>query len=281
MKYRLNDDLGYNRKLATKSGQALAGLRYLATRSGPLATPTFDILAFLKSDPDIERVDGQMLMGPFTIPAYNAGEPVAMERAPGMSALGFVLRPTSEGTVSITSAEPGTPVRIEANYFSSAYDRTTGANLLRRMRELFAQSPIADRISHETFPGTDVQSDDELIDSALDGGLHRLSRDSQLRHGARPRATSWTADSRFAGWTPCEWWTARSCRSCCPATSTGRSWRWHGAPRISSSKTARLTAHKARHPASRLARGVPRQEVVLRRRTGRRPSPWPTPRRSP
>ena len=171
VKYRLNDDLGYNRKLATKSGQALAGLRYLATRSGPLATPTFDILAFLKTDPDVERVDGQMLMGPFTIPAYNAGEPVAVERAPGMSALGFVLRPTSEGTVSITSAEPGTPVRIEANYFSSAYDRTTGANLLRRMRELLAQSPIADRISHETFPGTDVQSDDDLIDSALDGGF--------------------------------------------------------------------------------------------------------------
>ena len=170
MKYRLNEDLGYNRKLATRSGQALAGLRYLATRSGPLATPTFDILAFVKTDPDAERVDGQMLMGPFTIPAYNAGEPVAVERAPGMSALGFVLRPTSEGTVSITSADPATPVRIEANYFSSAYDRTTGANLLRRMRELFAQSPIADRISHETFPGPDVQSDDDLIDSALDGG---------------------------------------------------------------------------------------------------------------
>ena len=41
---------------------------------------------------------------------------------------------------------------------------------MRRTREIFAQSPIADRISHEMFPGPDVRSDDELVDAALDGG---------------------------------------------------------------------------------------------------------------
>ena len=110
-----------------------------------------------------------------------------------MSALGFALRPTSEGSITITSANPTAPLRIEPDYFSSEYDRTTTANLVRRMRELFAQSPIADRISHETFPGHGAQSDDELIDSALDGGLHRVPRDRQLRDGPRRRATSWTA----------------------------------------------------------------------------------------
>ena len=43
--------------------------------------------------------------------------------------------------------------------------------VMRRMREIFEQSPIAERISHEMFPGDRAQSDDEIIDSALDGGF--------------------------------------------------------------------------------------------------------------
>lgn len=135
-----------------------------------LATPTFEVLAFLKTHAAAERVDGQLLLGPFTIPAYQAGAPISIEREPGLSCLGFALRPTSEGSVTITSAEPDAPLRIEPNYLATAHDRTTTADLIRRTRELFAQSPIADRIDHETFPGIDVQSDDDLIDSALDGG---------------------------------------------------------------------------------------------------------------
>ena len=170
LRFRLSEDLGYNRQLATSFGQALTAARYVASRKGPLAAPSFDVLAFVKTTPDAERVDGQLLMGPFTIPAYNVGEPVAVERAPGISCLGFVLRPTSEGSVTITSADPTAVLRVEPNYFASDYDRKAGANLLRKMRKVFEQSPIAGRIRHETFPGPDAQSDDELVDSALDGG---------------------------------------------------------------------------------------------------------------
>jgi choline dehydrogenase-like flavoprotein len=170
MRFRLNADLGYNRKLSSSFGQASAAARYLATRKGMLATPTFEVLAFLKTHAEAQRVDGQLLLGPFTIPAYQAGEPISIEREPGVSCLGFALRPTSEGSVTITSAAPDAPLRIEPNYLTSAYDRTTTANLIRRTRELFARSPIADRIDHEMFPGVDAQNDDELVDSALDGG---------------------------------------------------------------------------------------------------------------
>jgi choline dehydrogenase len=170
LKFRLNADLGYNRQLASNFGQAVAAARYLTTRKGTLATPTFEVLAFLKTDPNLERVDGQLLLRPFTIPAYQAGEPVSIEREPGLSCLGFALRPTSEGSVTITSADPDAPLRVEPNYLSTDYDRTTTADLIRRTRELFAQSPIADRIDHEMFPGPEAQRDEELIDSALDGG---------------------------------------------------------------------------------------------------------------
>ncbi|MET0703561.1 MAG: GMC family oxidoreductase N-terminal domain-containing protein [Mycobacterium sp.] len=170
IKFRLNADLGYNRQLSSTSAQARTTARYLATRRGPLATPVFDLLAFLKTTPDLDRVDGQVLLGPFTIPAYNTGEAMGVEREPGISCLGSVLRPTSQGSVAISAAHPGAPIVIEPNYLTSAYDRETAANVLRKMREIFAQSPIAERIDHEMFPGADAQTDDEIIDSGLDGG---------------------------------------------------------------------------------------------------------------
>jgi choline dehydrogenase len=171
IKFRLNANLGYNRQLSSSAAQARTAARYLATRKGPLATPVFDLLAFIKTTPEAERVDGQVLLGPFTIPTYNAGEPMAIEKEPGISCLGSVLRPTSQGTVEITSADPNANLQIEPNYFTTDHDRKTGANVMRRMREIFEQSPIAERISHEMFPGDRAQSDDEIIDSALDGGF--------------------------------------------------------------------------------------------------------------
>jgi choline dehydrogenase-like flavoprotein len=170
LKFRLKDNLGYNRQLATNLAQALTGAKYLATKKGPLAAPAYDVLAFVKTTPEQERVDGELLLGPLSIGTYKPGEPVSVERQPGISCLGQVLRPTSDGSVAITSTDPDAPLLIEPNFFASDYDRATGANLLRRMRGIFEQSPIADRISHETFPGPDVRSDDDLIDSALDAG---------------------------------------------------------------------------------------------------------------
>ena len=38
------------------------------------------------------------------------------------------------------------------------------------MRTIFEQSPIAERLSPRRYPGPACSSDDELVDSALDGG---------------------------------------------------------------------------------------------------------------
>lgn len=170
LRLQLNEDLGYNKQLSSSLAQAMTGVRYLTSRKGPLAAPSFDIVAFVKSQPDAGRPDGQLMMGPWTIPPYNTGEPVEIERQAGLSCLGMVLRPTSEGSLEITSNDPDAPLRIDPNYLCTDYDRETAANLLRTMRTIFEQSPIAQRISHETYPGARVRSDDELIAAAFDGG---------------------------------------------------------------------------------------------------------------
>ncbi|PQE01330.1 GMC oxidoreductase [Mycobacterium sp. EPG1] len=170
LRYRLKEDLGYNKLLATNVGQAVTGIKYLATRKGPLAAPSFDVVGFVKDRPDSERPFGQVMMGPWTLPPYNTGEPVVIEREPGISCLGMVLRPTSQGYVEITSADPAAPLRIDPNYLTTEHDRRATATLVRRMRSIFEQSPIAERISHETYPGAQVDSDEQLVDAALEGG---------------------------------------------------------------------------------------------------------------
>ena len=59
---------------------------------------------------------------------------------------------------------------VDPNYLDTEYDRKTSADLLRRIRELFAQSPLADRIEHEILPGAEAETDDEIIDAVLTSG---------------------------------------------------------------------------------------------------------------
>jgi choline dehydrogenase len=169
---RLRENLGYNRKLAGPLGQAVAGLRYLATRRGPLAAPSYDVVGFLESSPGVERVDAQVLMAPFSVASHGPGENPGLEREPGIQAIGYVLRPTSEGSLRITATDPDAPLEIVPNYFATADDRATGVALFRRMRELFASDALAAHIDHETVPGAAVHDDDDqaIVDTALEHG---------------------------------------------------------------------------------------------------------------
>ncbi|MFI6377158.1 GMC family oxidoreductase [Streptomyces sp. NPDC050546] len=172
LRFRLNAPLGVNRHLATPAAQARTAAAYLLTRRGPLARPAYDVMAFLKSRPDLERPDTEVLLAPWSLAALQPGRPAGVEKEPGVSACAMVLRPTSEGSLAITSADPGAGLDIDPGYFSTEYDRQVAADLFRRLRDFFATDPIASRIRRETFPGPDVRSDaeEEIVRSALDGG---------------------------------------------------------------------------------------------------------------
>ena len=170
VQYRLRDDLGYNKALSTPLRQALSGARYLATRRGPLAAPAFDVIAFFKTRPELARPDAQLLIAPVSLMPDVPGKETGVEREPGVMGLGYVLRPTAEGSLHITSADPEAPLTITPNYYGSEHDRRVGTALFRRIRELFGAAPIADRIMAETLPGPTVRDDQEIIDAGLDHG---------------------------------------------------------------------------------------------------------------
>ena len=90
--YRLNADLGYNSQLSTPLAKLMTGMRYLATRTGPLATPTADVLALFKTDPTLSRVDGQMLATLLTVAVPNGFDRSAVEHEAGITCMGEIGR---------------------------------------------------------------------------------------------------------------------------------------------------------------------------------------------
>jgi choline dehydrogenase-like flavoprotein len=170
LQFRLAEDLGYNRLLATESGQAAIGEQYQADRTGVLAAPSFDIVGFLKTRPELDRPDAQIQVAPFSVKPLEPGRPLMVEPDPGMMCIGYLLRPDSEGSVRITSADPDAPLDIDANYFATDHDRTTAVAVFRAMRRLFATEPLAKRVERETMPGPATESDQEILDAGLTMG---------------------------------------------------------------------------------------------------------------
>lgn len=170
IQFRLKRNIGYNRGLATPTAQAMSAAKYLLTHKGPMSTSAYDVVGFFKTNPNQDRPDAQLLMAPFSATPLEAGKDVGVEREPGIQAIGYVLRPDSEGYLAITSADPNAPLDIDPRFFATEHDRTTVAALFRTIRSIFEQAPIANELIGETRPGTSVTSDDAIVDAALDDG---------------------------------------------------------------------------------------------------------------
>lgn len=168
MQWRLNQDLGDNKSLSSRIRQGLAGIKYLMTKRGVMAKPSHDVMGFIKTDPDLERPDAELLFGPYSQGAGAEGTEI--ESKPGMQVVAFVLRPTSEGELRITSADPHDDPKIDPNYYDTEHDRKKTVDLVRRVRELMDSDPIAELVERETVPGPDVTKPEEIIQSSLEHG---------------------------------------------------------------------------------------------------------------
>ena len=165
LQMRLKENKGYNRILSSPAGQARAGLRYLISHAGPVATPAYDMLTFIRADPASNRPDAQILMTPFSIGVGPADG--GIETRPGLSLLGFALRPTSEGSVHIRSADPTVAPRVEVSYLETEYDRRVSVAMFRRMRDIVEQHPIADMLFGEIEPGRAVVDDESILRAGM------------------------------------------------------------------------------------------------------------------
>jgi len=144
--------------------RAAMGLEYALRRSGPLSMAPSQLGIFAKSDPALLTPDLEYHVQPLS--TDRLGEP--LHRYPAVTVSVCNLRPESRGSVHVTGPDASRQPEIRPNYLSTPGDRLLAARSIRHARNLMATQTLKKYRPSEMLPGTQYQSDDELIQRAGD-----------------------------------------------------------------------------------------------------------------
>lgn len=127
-----------NNVLGNLLGRIRAGVQYFATRRGPLSVPVNQVSGFVRSKSDLEFPDMQVYCNPASY-SINATGKTQIDRGAGFLLCAQPARPTSRGSVKITSADPRDAPDIQPNSLSTQHDRDA-AILAGKLVQRMAQS---------------------------------------------------------------------------------------------------------------------------------------------
>lgn len=138
----------------------MSALRYLVSRTGVLASAPTEVGAFVKTMPGAARPDAELQISLFSVvPGTDR-----VERRPGLTCSVRSLRPESQGSVLIRSADPAAPPTIRGNVLAAEYDRQLTVHMVCYARSLLRQPPLQCYLGEETFPGLACTSPDKIVE---------------------------------------------------------------------------------------------------------------------
>ena len=148
----------YNEKARGLRGMG-EGIRYILTQKGFLALPASPLRAFFKTREGLASPDAMLMLQPFLVTPD-----VKLDREVGITVLTHQQRPESKGSIHVTSTDATRPPAVKFNFLSDQIDRDCIVAAIRTVRKVVNASPLAWLEPKEMGPGTNLQSDDELID---------------------------------------------------------------------------------------------------------------------
>jgi choline dehydrogenase len=151
-----------NTKANSLLGKLLIGLEYILKRSGPMSMAPSQLGAFAYSSPEQASANLEYHVQPLSLEKF--GDDLHSFNA--FTASVCNLRPTSRGSVHITSLDPTAPPVIAPHYLSTPEDRQVAAESLRLTRKIVANPALQAFSPDEYKPGVQYQSDAELIQAA-------------------------------------------------------------------------------------------------------------------
>lgn len=141
---------------------ALHAIEYGLYRTGPATATITEGGAFVKSSEDVRSPDIQLHF----LPAYVVWKDGARtaENVPGhgVTLLACNIRPTSSGSVSITSPDPQVPPVVDPNYLETPEDMEVAVEGFKIMRRVFDMPAFKGILEDEQLPGPSVQTDEEI-----------------------------------------------------------------------------------------------------------------------
>ena len=142
-------------------------MKYALTRKGILALNPTLIYVFWKSDEHLDNYDLQLT---FTPASYKEGVQSRLDDFPGMTIASWQQRPDSTGYVRSKSADPFDHPVIQPNYLTAESDRQVLLAGMKLARRLLASRPLSKYYDREEFPGSQAQSDADLLAAAKQRG---------------------------------------------------------------------------------------------------------------
>jgi choline dehydrogenase len=154
-----------NNELYPLTGKIRAALRYAFGRQGPLAMSVNQAGAFVRSRPGLARPNMHLYFNPLSYTATKGPRRRLMNPDPYAAFLiSFnTCRPTSRGSVRITSPDPLASPAIQPNSLSTREDLADVCEGARLLRTIAATRPLADVVESEIHPGEDCRSDEALL----------------------------------------------------------------------------------------------------------------------
>lgn len=139
---------------------ALAGLEYLAFRTGPFASNLVEAGGFSYANPEDSTPDLQFHF----LPAARAEAAMSLRPGFGATLNSYFLRPRSRGTVRVASSNPIKPPLIDPNYLADDYDLEMTIVGVQQSRQIMEQSSMAPFIKAEHIgDGSRVKTRDEYV----------------------------------------------------------------------------------------------------------------------
>ena len=166
MIYKVNGIKTLNTKANSLFGKLMIGMEYVFKRSGPMSMAPSQLGAFAYSSPDQPSANVEYHVQPLSLEKF--GEDLHSFNA--ITASVCNLRPTSRGSVHISSVDPEAPPVIAPNYLSTEADRAVAADSLRLTRKIVESPALKPYMPDEYKPGKQYQTNEELIKAAGDIG---------------------------------------------------------------------------------------------------------------
>jgi len=137
--------------------------KWLFTRRGVLSLCSTQVYAFWRSDPNVANSDLQLT---FTPASYTMGRQAVLDKFPAVSIASWQQRPESTGHVKAISIDPFDKPLIQPNYLEHETDRRVLLAGMKTARKILLSEPMKPFFDNEEYPGSHVQSDDELMAAA-------------------------------------------------------------------------------------------------------------------
>lgn len=170
--YRAKGELGLTRHLRLDRA-ALGVIQWALFGSGPFATAGTSANIFLRTRPELERPNVQII----AMPVHQRAElwlPGLTKRPVyAFTARIGILHAQSRGWVRLSSSDPLALPRIRFNMFTKRNDMRAMVKAVKLSREIFDQSPMRELIAEELLPGEGVVAAGELATAIRQQAEHR------------------------------------------------------------------------------------------------------------